>query len=75
MPAAVGVVVLETGVLLDHLGLGTRARHGRAQEAVDDHHDEEEQAERDAQVQQPLGMVAVTIGQWLQACQRGWTCR
>ena len=67
MPAAVGVVVLETWVLLHYFSLRAGAGHGRAQEAVDDHHDEEEQAERDAEIEQPLGVIAVTVSQRLQA--------
>ena len=71
MPAAVRVVVFETGILLHYFSLGAGAGHGRAQEAVDDHHDEEEQAERDAEVEQPLGVIAVTVSQRLQAWKTG----
>jgi len=54
MPAAVRVVVFnDAGLLLDDVGAGARARHRRAQEHVDDQHDEEHEPERYAQVQQP----------------------
>lgn len=54
MPAAVRVVVLDdAGLLFDDVGAGARARHCRAQEHVDDEHDEKHEPERYAQVQQP----------------------
>ena len=49
-----GVIVVDGGLLLDDLGPGAGARHGRAEEDVDQQHDGEEHAERDAQPQQPL---------------------
>lgn len=36
-----------------HIGPGAGARHGGAEEAVDEQHHEEHDAERDGQVQQP----------------------
>lgn len=54
VPAAVRVVVLDDAWLLfDDVGAGARACHRRAQEYVDDEHDEEHESERYAQVQQP----------------------
>jgi len=51
VPAAVRVVVLDDArLLLDDVGAGARARHRRAQEHVDDEHDEEHEPERYAQV-------------------------
>ena len=49
-----GIVVVNGGLLLYDLAPGARARHGGAEEDVDEEHDGEEHAERDAQPQQPL---------------------
>ena len=49
-----GVVVVNGGLLLYDLAPGARARHGGAEEDVDEEHDGEEHAERDAQPQEPL---------------------
>ena len=49
-----GVVVVDGWLLLDDLAARARAGHGRAEEDVNEEHDGEEHAERDAQPQQPL---------------------
>lgn len=54
MPAAVRVIVFDDArFLFDNVGAGARARHRRAQEYVDDEHNEEHEPERYAQVQKP----------------------
>lgn len=54
MPAAIRVVVLDdAGLLFDDVSTGARARHRRAQEHVDDEHDEEHESESYAQIEQP----------------------
>lgn len=54
VPAAVRIVVLDDARLLfDDVSAGARARHRRAQEHVDDEHDEEHEPKRYAQIQQP----------------------
>lgn len=58
----VGVKLLDHGLLFippgRDVGPGAGARHGRAEEDVDDEHQEEEDAEHDAEVQQPRGAHA-----------------
>lgn len=57
MPAPVRIVVLyDAGLFLDNLGPRARASHGRAQEYVDDEHEEEEDPQGDGQPQQPRGV-------------------
>lgn len=59
MPGPVRVVVLDDArFLLDYFCPGARARHRRAQEDVDDEHDEEEDAQSDGEPKQPRGMDA-----------------
>jgi hypothetical protein len=54
VPGAVRVILFyDAGLLFDDFGLGTRAGHGRAEEHVDDEHNQEEDAESDAQIEQP----------------------
>lgn len=54
MPATIRVVVFDDARLLfDDVGAGARTSHCRAQEHVDDEHDEEHKPESYAQVQQP----------------------
>lgn len=54
MPGAIRVILFyDAGLFFDDFGLGTRAGHGRAEEHVDDEHNQEEDAESDAQIEQP----------------------
>lgn len=54
MPAPVRIVVLDdTRLLFNDLRSGAGTSHRRAQEHVDDEHEQEHQAKRNAQVQQP----------------------
>lgn len=54
MPTPVGVVVLYyTGFLLYDLCACAGTRHGRAEEHVDDEHDQEHETKRNAEVEQP----------------------
>lgn len=63
VPAAVRVVVFDdAGLLLDNVGTGARARHRRAQEYVDNEHNEEHEPERYAQVQEPRWPDAAVRG-------------
>lgn len=49
MPRSVRIVFFDdAGFLLDDFSFGARARHGRAEEHVDDQHDNEEDPESDA---------------------------
>lgn len=61
MPGAIRVILLDdAGLLLDDFGLGTGAGHGRTEEHVDDEHNQEEDAESDAQIEQPERLDART---------------
>lgn len=59
MPGAIRVVFFnDAGLFLDDFCLGTRAGHGRAEKYVDDEHNQKEDAESDAQIEQPQRLDA-----------------
>jgi len=54
VPGSVGIVLFDNaGFFLDDLSFGARAGHGRAEEYVNDQHDDKQDPESDAQVEQP----------------------
>lgn len=54
MPGSVRIVFFDDGrLLLDDFRFGTGARHGRTEEHVDDEHNQEEDTEGDAKVEEP----------------------
>ena len=79
VPWAVRVILLDdAGFLLDDFCFGTGAGHGRTEEHVDDEHNQEEDAESDAQIEQPQRLDARTscyrhcIRQWRNQRGRRW---
>ena len=69
VPAAVWIVVLDDrGLLLDDLGARAAARHRRAEEDVDDEHDQQENAESYRQPEQPARVHSAVLAQRLQHC-------
>lgn len=65
MPRPIRIIILnDTRLLLNNLRACTCARHRRAQENINNQHDQEEYAEGDGQPQQPGGMYSGRFAQF-----------
>jgi len=62
MPTSVRIIIFnDTRFFFDYFGSGAGAGHGRAQENIDDQHDEEKNTKSYAQPQKPTGVNAPSI--------------